>query len=282
MGHRALKRVPLDFDWPLNKIWKGYVNPYPGEVKCKYCDGTGLNPESRQIDADYYDHEGFGTRWTYDYGIARDGKPAQRPPWRVLGDSRTWQHNITQDEVQALVDAGRLVDLTHTWIGAKGWVRRADGYIPTADEVNEWSHSFMGHDSINKWILVKTRCKRLGVWGKCKICKGKGNKFPPKVSRHKHKAWREYEPPTGPGFQLWETVTEGSPISRVCKTVEELARWCSLSTAFAPNEYTSYETLLDMFNEEVGGKKGAVSAGSMLIAVEGVYVGSVANMPAGL
>lgn len=25
---RILKRVPLNFDWPTNKPWKGYCNPY--------------------------------------------------------------------------------------------------------------------------------------------------------------------------------------------------------------------------------------------------------------
>ena len=25
---REIKRVPLDFDWPLDKPWKGFVNPY--------------------------------------------------------------------------------------------------------------------------------------------------------------------------------------------------------------------------------------------------------------
>ena len=32
-------------------------------------------------------------------------------------------------------------------------------------------------------------------------------------------------PPTGDGWQLWETVTEGSPISPVFATPEELADW---------------------------------------------------------
>jgi len=36
---RELKRVALDFDWPLNKIWKGYVNPYYKE--CESCKGSG-------------------------------------------------------------------------------------------------------------------------------------------------------------------------------------------------------------------------------------------------
>jgi hypothetical protein len=40
---RCLKRVPLDFDWPLKKIWQGYVNPY--YVECSPCDGRGSNSE---------------------------------------------------------------------------------------------------------------------------------------------------------------------------------------------------------------------------------------------
>lgn len=32
---RILKRVPLDFDYPLSKTWKGYLNPY--YVECPYC-----------------------------------------------------------------------------------------------------------------------------------------------------------------------------------------------------------------------------------------------------
>ena len=33
------------------------------------------------------------------------------------------------------------------------------------------------------------------------------------------------EPPPGDGYQMWETTSEGSPISPVFKTPEELARW---------------------------------------------------------
>ena len=37
---RLLKRVPLDFDWPLNQIWKGYHHPY-AMLDCKACGGRG-------------------------------------------------------------------------------------------------------------------------------------------------------------------------------------------------------------------------------------------------
>lgn len=35
------------------------------------------------------------------------------------------------------------------------------------------------------------------------------------------------EPPKGDGFQLWETTTEGSPVSPVFDTIDELADWCA-------------------------------------------------------
>jgi hypothetical protein len=33
---RELKRVPLDFKWPIDQIWKGYINPYRSQ-ECKPC-----------------------------------------------------------------------------------------------------------------------------------------------------------------------------------------------------------------------------------------------------
>jgi hypothetical protein len=32
---RQLKRVPMDFDWPLNKVWDGFINPH--YKKCPDC-----------------------------------------------------------------------------------------------------------------------------------------------------------------------------------------------------------------------------------------------------
>jgi hypothetical protein len=60
-----------------------------------------------------------------------------------------------------------------------------------------------------------------------------------------HKVWKGYtrrcgtaacegctscqriEPPRGEGYQLWETTTEGSPISPVCKTLDALCAWAA-------------------------------------------------------
>lgn len=43
MGHRTAKRVPLDFDWPIGKVWYGYFvslcieDAYGEEDACEYC-----------------------------------------------------------------------------------------------------------------------------------------------------------------------------------------------------------------------------------------------------
>lgn len=55
------------------------------------------------------------------------------------------------------------------------------------------------------------------------------------ISRHfgrligKDEDWPDccIPPPSGEGWQLWETVTEGSPVSPVFGTAEELAEWLS-------------------------------------------------------
>lgn len=288
MGHRTLKRVPLDFQWPLNKVWEGYINPHQGPINCKDCAGTGYNPATRQLSDDFYDHDGQGVRWQYDYGIAPDGTPATRPPWLVIGECRAWNDKITQDEVLALVKAGRLWDFTRKPIndeqrevvrkkladGGNSWLPYDNGYIPTAEEVNAVQHRGMScHDCINRWVLIEARAKRLGVWGKCSSCRGKGEIQPPRKKKKAYKKWREYEPPTGDGYQLWENVSEGSPITPVFETIELLAVWCSIAENFGDRRPIPESKWLEVFREE-----GGVEAGSMIIG-HGSFVGAAINLP---
>jgi hypothetical protein len=46
-------------------------------------------------------------------------------------------------------------------------------------------------------------------------------------------------PPTGEGYQLWETTTEGSPVSPVFATLDGLCEWCETNaTTFADYKAT--------------------------------------------
>lgn len=38
-----VKRVAIDFEWPIGQPWHGYINPWPSPVKCSICSGLGLN-----------------------------------------------------------------------------------------------------------------------------------------------------------------------------------------------------------------------------------------------
>ena len=71
------------------------------------------------------------------------------------------------------------------------------------------------------------------------VCEGNGDDPQKRASAE---AWRPTEPPKGEGFQLWETLSEGSPVSPVFKTADELATWCAdNATTFADFKATKEE-----------------------------------------
>ena len=105
--------------------------------QCKDCEGSGYNPKTKRISDDWYDFANTGRRWC---------------------------EIITQDEVDALWGHNRL----HCDFEEK----------PTAEQVNAWAKGRgLGHDSINYYICVKQRAKRLGVYGHCEKCGGYGYIF---------------------------------------------------------------------------------------------------------
>lgn len=93
---------------------------------CPDCDGEGLNKATCELNRSWYDFERTGKRWC---------------------------DKITQDEVDALWESGRL---TSTFKEK-----------PTCEEVNKLQKEMSIHDAINRWICVKARAKRLGVYGDC-------------------------------------------------------------------------------------------------------------------
>lgn len=87
--------------------------------------------------------------------------------------------------------------------------------------------SLFGHDSIDAWSAVKKLGELAGLpedWARCASCKGSGVDAAHQVA---YEAWERTEPPEGLGYQIWETVSEGSPITPVFATPEELARYAA-------------------------------------------------------
>lgn len=139
-----------------NEVVNFYFFVNRANEDCVSCDGSGYNAETHQISEDFYDFAGTGKRWCDD---------------------------ITQDEVIALVMEGRLRDYTElpcyydddlgVWMGWKDGekIEIEKPEMPSCERVN--ADRFM-HDAINRFILIETRAKRLGVWGYCEVCDGNG------------------------------------------------------------------------------------------------------------
>lgn len=147
-------------DW--NELVHGYYFIDRDGESCEACGHSGYNPATSKIADDWYGNRDHRDRWNT---------------------------KLTQDEVVALVEEGRLWDLTKGFRGhydreTSQWMVWQDDkrvpyegipYIPTPEEVNTWAGGRgLGHDSINRMICVETRAKRLGVYGKCPTCDGHG------------------------------------------------------------------------------------------------------------
>jgi len=168
-----------------------------------------------------------------------------------------WCHHLIQADVDALVEHGRLMDFTRRprnsqqveklreqeAAGGSGyWLDEPNGCHPTATEVNEWSFEGFGHDGINSGICVRARCAREGVTHTCARCRGTSKIWPTPEIEHQCENWKETDPPKGDGYQLWEDCSEGSPISPVFASLEELCAWAAENaTTFGSYKATAVE-----------------------------------------
>lgn len=263
---RELRRVPLDFDWPEKKVWRGYVNPHYAKSRdCPECDGSGSSPGARMLSGQWYGDVRFNPvdRGSAPFSpnhlavlaFARRNLPLAAEYFvRVEADrlavhfNRGWSHHLNADDVAALVAAGRLMDFTHTWTPESGWKPKDPPYHPTPEEVNLWSISGgMGHDPINQWVVVEAECKRKGIDPTCHHCQGSGTLWVSPEDEAAAEAWEQTEPPAGDGYQIWETVSDGSPISPVFPTPESLAEYMT-GRAWGGDRGSSYDSWLRFIN----------------------------------
>lgn len=259
---RELRRVPLDFEWPLNKVWQGFLNPLHTAKKCSACDGAGVSPKGRHLRDQWYGYAPFKPQdrgsvpFTPSHKVVRAlaernvkeaphlcGTVQQEAERLCRHYNSHWSYHLNADDVAALIAAKRLYDFTHTWTKKDGWKPRVPAVIPTPQQVNDWSVGGMGHDSINQWVCVEAECKRLGVSGTCSICDGEGEIWPSDEAKKAYDDWQQTPPPKGAGYQIWETVSEGSPISPVFATPEELARHMA-GTRWGADDGTPYDVWL--------------------------------------
>lgn len=168
----------------LNECANFYFSVHRASENCATCAGTGTHPDAQWISESFYSHSSpfklqsfreqqateimasFGSRTERLHGfgtypsaevLAKYGDPfaAFCEQMRTQG---SWRAAITEDEAQALIEQGR----------AKPGESAAD------INARELLGGIGGHDCINRWILVKRRCERLGVPHQCPTCEGHG------------------------------------------------------------------------------------------------------------
>lgn len=245
---REIKRVPLDFDWPLHKVWQGYLMPesLSGD-DCPECE-NGYAPRAEYLHHLWYGHVPFdpaaagSTPLRHDTPAVRafaQRNLANAPDFYGRGEAALvreaqriadlwngmWSHHLSQIDVDALVEAGRLMDFTHTFSRETRWQKIEPPVTPTAAEVNIWSLAGFGHDSINAGVVIRARCEREGFSEVCPRCEGHASVEAYPGQRDEAEAWQHIEPPEGDGWQAWETTSEGSPLSPVYATPDELVEW---------------------------------------------------------
>lgn len=199
---RQVRRVPIDFDWPLDKVWEGFLLPDRlHEDRCPHCTrGMTAAAEWLQTLASRIDMLGS------DIGDQKRGRPMH--PWLAQDgypphDDR---HQVVRPSADILDLLAGLTDESPDRIMSP--MRGGDGYR-IARKIVEAA----GLDS-------KT-------WGVCPTCDGHASIEKYEGQRAEAEAWEPTGPPEGEGWQLWETVTEGSPISPVFADADGLAGWMS-------------------------------------------------------
>jgi len=215
---REVKRVALDFDWPRDAgPWKGFLNPH--FVECP-------NPDCKQGQLSigwfiqHLSHALFSAGRNAYYG-----KPVH--PW-------TFGLNPSGSDY-GFPDGKHPPGLAGFIAGLAG-VPQPELYNGINNDI-KLSRALATHAGLDQDYCA------------CKTCEGSGIHPDHQAA---YESWEPYEPPAGPGWQLWETVSEGSPISPVFETPEELARWLSDANNLDPHDITrgtSYEQWLAMIQE---------------------------------
>lgn len=246
-----VKRVPLDFGWPLNKVWEGYL--MPDSLKEGACPA--------------------GVACEYGHTLAR-----------------AWVEEIAHlalildDDLHEQRCGNDLHPYFHSVPGGGTYGLRPR---PSAD-IREFGTGLAGceamfkHDVEDRRRATKRLIEAAGLdpdtWGICPMCKGYGGVEAYPGQRAEAEAWVRSEPPAGEGWQLWEIVSEGSPVSPVFATGDELARWLTTPEGGAAVDPSRQPMRIGQAREFVG--VGGAPSGSMAddrARDDASYIGSEAS-----
>ncbi len=247
---REVKRVPMDFDWPLNKTWDGFLSP-----DYRSCPDEGVTCFNGQNAAAQFLDE-LTTMFSLVADSAMKGKNhptiQQLETYHTLPDWSKQPILIRKKMVTLYQELSNELDSPSPF----GFIGSSHGlYFQLLQKAGLYDPDAEGDDKYS--------------WGTCTTCKGESIHPEDKAASD---AWEATEPPTGEGWQIWETVSEGSPISPVFATPEELARHMADAHKGSVTDGASYDQWLGMIKsgwapsmvmDEKGMRSGVEAVGDM-------------------
>ncbi len=117
----------------LNECVNFYFSVNRESKQCETCGGDGYHPDAHTVSNTFYRH--------------------------MNDQGEHWNDKITQDELDALKESGRV---------------KSDATVESVNAENHPGARGMGHDAINRHILIQARLKRLGLPETCPACEGHG------------------------------------------------------------------------------------------------------------
>jgi hypothetical protein len=202
----------MDFDHPIGKLWPGYVPP-----TWRPCPKSGVDCFS-----------GGTAAGAWLESIARliamvgDEGAVSTQAAGLRARGRTYPHPYLTSWDQAPRNRvrGGLVPLTDD---LRALVEGLSG--------TKHGNSLLGFDAYRIAHKLAEVAGMPDRWDWCKVCNGTGT-HPDDIAASE--SWEPTHPPTGDGYQLWETTSEGSPESPVFASLDELCSWCAdNATTFA-------------------------------------------------
>jgi hypothetical protein len=200
---RELRRVPMDFDWPLHKVWDGYLNPHG--KPCPASHSTCFN--------------GATAAGQWLSAVCR---------FLALAASQDAHPYFEQFPQAPRYETPRGIKVSNgsDLMRVQRERPKIGHVLPMPPDFQEFVRRLAGNGSPNLEFQLEEQLKKFagvdGRWGVCSVCGGDG--IDPSV-KETYDAWEPSDPPEGAGFQLWTTTNEGAPISPVFETLDALCAY---------------------------------------------------------
>ena len=266
---REVRRIALDFDAPVGKVWDGYHNPFRDRAQkceCVMYGRNGLSPRAHELTERWWGYSHFTPEMNgsnpithnhpyiaslakqnllhspqhfqlslqeveefFQSGIDIDtascdvGAEYMFEALRLVRHHNAmWRYHMNDADIDILVKRPEALGTTHHKDAQGNWIENDPPVRPSVEEL-QLSMMDVFPNSRIEYHLIEGICEQEGVPYLCEICNGDIEIWPSEQDRKLYNEWEPSKLPSGDGYQLWSTVTEGTPNSPVFATPEELA-----------------------------------------------------------